>query len=387
MKRSIVLLWAVSALLVSCGTRDGSSAIPVEDAQSKHFLDEYTGGRTYLMFDDKLLEADVNGIEDVRIDDGKVFVMYRPASNDFIFDVIDELSVFDMNGRFLNKIGHRGRGRNEYQSIKSWCIDAQKKQVILVDGDNTIKRYAYDGTYISSTSFEDLVPLSGVMICNGKSYANMLVPNHVADDIIELKEDGTYVPLMDGREIMQDMGPFEGSLSGIGPTKQLFDPGLESFYHLRVYDDVLYRINDGQVQPCGRFDFIKRVEEDEEEFYFSRELLYSRPLVSVETTDKFVIKFREVNSDNMVSGYVHYVYDKSTQKCKRYKSGYDRNVGTIINNFDIVGITGDIIITRATPEGARYILENAADKVPQSVLEKLKVLAERENEALIFHRP
>ena len=386
MKRSIVLLWAVSALLVSCGTRDGSSAIPVEDAQSKHFLDEYTGGRTYLMFDDRSLDADVNGIEDVRIDDGKVFVMYRPASNG-IFNVVDELSVFDMDGRFLNKIGLRGRGRNEYMSIISWCIDAQNKQVLIVDSDNTIKRYAYDGTYISSVSFDELVPISSVMICGGRLYANILVPNNVADDIIELKEDGTYVPLMDGREIMQDMGPFEGSLSGIGPTKQLFDPGLESFYHLRVYDDVLYRINDGQVQPCGRFDFIKQVEEDEEEFYFSRELLYSRPLLSIETADKFVIKFREVNSDNMVSGYVHYVYDKSTQKCKRYKSGYDRNVGTIINNFDIVGITGDVIITRATPEGARYILENAADKVPQSDLEKLKVLAERENEALIFHRP
>lgn len=385
MKRSIVLLWAVSALLVSCGTRDGSSAIPVEDAQSKHFLDEYTGGRTYLMFDDRSLDADVNGIEDVRIDDGKVFVMYRPASNG-IFNVVDELSVFDMDGRFLNKIGLRGRGRNEYMSIISWCIDAQNKQVLIVDSDNTIKRYAYDGTYISSVSFDELVPISSVMICGGRLYANMLVPNHVADDIIELKEDGTYVPLMDGREIMQDMGPFEGSLSGIGPTKQLFDPGLESFYHLRVYDDVLYRINDGQVQPCGRFDFIKRVEEDEEEFYFSRELLYSRPLLSIETADKFMIKIREV-TDDMVSGYVHYVYDKSTQKCKRYKSGYDRNVGTIINNFDIVGITGDVIITRATPEGARYILENAADKVPQSDLEKLKVLAERENEALIFHHP
>ena len=62
-------------------------------------------------------------------------------------------------------------------------------------------------------------------------------------------------------------------------------------------------------------------------------------------------------------------------------------MGMIMNRFSIVGVMGDAIITIATPEGARYILENVSDKVPQSDIEKLKVLAERDNPALIIHRP
>ena len=387
MRNPIVLLLAVSAILVSCGTRTGSSAIPVEDSESKMFLDDMTGGRTYLMLDDSSLDAVVTGMDKVMVDDGKLFIsFYSSVYRGDWGEGILELAVFDTDGRFLNKVGRKGRARNEINRMESWCLDTQNKEIVIIDSDYSIKRYAYDGTFVSSVSIDGYVPLWDVMFCNGRLYSSMLMPNQVADDLLELKDGGTYVPLMTPRVSMQEMGPFSNG-GGIGSTQQIVDPGLESFYHLRLFDNVLYRIHDSKAEPCGSFDFIKTVEENQKDFYYSAELLNSRPAATFETDSKFIVKTQEVNSDRMLTGIVYYVYDKSAEKCTRYIAEYNRDYGMITNRFNIVGVMGDVIITRATPEGARYILENAADKVPQSDLEMLMMLAERENEALIFHHP
>lgn len=386
MRNPIVLSLAVSAILVSCGTRKGSSAIPIEDSESKIFLDEMTGGRTYLMLDDSSLDAVVTGMDKVMVDDGKLFIsFYSSVYRGDWGEGILELAVFDTDGRFLNKVGRKGRARNEINRMESWCLDTQNKEIVIIDSDYSIKRYAYDGTFVSSVSIDGYVPLWDVMFCNGRLYSSMLMPNQVADDLLELKDGGTYVPLMTPRASMQEMGPFSNG-GGIGSTQQIVDPGLESFCHLRLFDNVLYRVEEDKVEPCGSFDFIVPVDEKSEVSY-SGAILNSRPAGTYETGSKFIIKTYETNEDRMITGLVNYVYDKSTQKCTCYKAEYNQNVGMISNHFKIVGVTGDVVITRATPEGARYILENAADKVPQSDLEMLKVLADRENEAIIFHHP
>ena len=150
---------------------------------------------------------------------------------------------------------------------------------------------------------------------------------------------------------------------------------------------IVYRIKKDKVEQCGSFDFIVPVDENEKDVSYSGDILNTRPAGTYETGSKFIIKTYENNSDRRITALVHYVYDKSTQKCTRYWAEYDQNAGWISNHFKIVGVMGDAVITRATPSGARYILENAADNIPQSDLQMLKVLADRENEALIVHRP
>ena len=387
MNKSIVLLLAVSALFVSCGTDKGSSAIPVENAESKMFLDDMTGGRTYLMLDDSSLDAALGDIDEVMVDDGKLFILHSVVSTGFEYEENQEISVFDMDGKFLNKIGQKGRARNEYQNIRSWCLDTRRKEVVIVDASFTVfKRFSYDGKFVSSVSIDGYAPMWDVMFCNGNLYASMLLPNQVADDIIELKDDGTFVPLLEARANMQDAGMFPQG-GGIGPTHQVLDPNLESFFHLRLFDNVLYRIHDSKAEACGSFDFINSVEENQKDIYSSGDLLNTRPAETIETNSKFIVKIYEVDGDRRLTGLDHYVYDKSTKKCTRYNAEYNRDMGMIMNRFSIVGVMGDAIITIATPEGARYILENVSDIVPQSDIEKLKVLAERDNPALIIHRP
>jgi hypothetical protein len=54
-------------------------------------------------------------------DDGLVFVSHIPNASGQKVDQI--VCVYDSNGRFLNKIGRKGRARNEFQRVPSWCID------------------------------------------------------------------------------------------------------------------------------------------------------------------------------------------------------------------------------------------------------------------------
>ena len=87
----------------------------------------------------------------------------------------------------------------------------------------------------------------------------------------------------------------------------------------------------------------------------------------------------------MISAYLYYLYDKSKKECTLYRLD-SSTANTIANRFDIVGVTGNTIISKATPDGARFILDQAADKIPQSDLEMMEQLAERQNSSLILHK-
>lgn len=62
---------------------------------------------------------------------------------------------FDMQGKYLNKIAHRGSGPDEYVKIKSVSIDEKGKRVFILDtNQQRIVVYAFDGQYISSVKVD-----------------------------------------------------------------------------------------------------------------------------------------------------------------------------------------------------------------------------------------
>ena len=64
----------------------------------------------------------------------------------FISDYNEHLYVFDMNGRFLNRIGEIGRDPNQVSAITSFYVDKNKKVVGVYDGfRRCIHRYSYLG--------------------------------------------------------------------------------------------------------------------------------------------------------------------------------------------------------------------------------------------------
>ena len=64
----------------------------------------------------------------------------------FISDYNEHFYVFDMNGRFLNRIGEIGRDPNQVSAITSFYVDKNNKVVGVYDGfRRCILRYSYLG--------------------------------------------------------------------------------------------------------------------------------------------------------------------------------------------------------------------------------------------------
>ena len=105
-------------LLTSCGKGKSMQAIPVENVEDTYFLDEIADSHSYVLLDDGSLDAIVGDITQVMVDDGLFFVSHVPNAKGNDIDQI--ISVYDKEGRFLNKIGQRGRARYEFMRISSW---------------------------------------------------------------------------------------------------------------------------------------------------------------------------------------------------------------------------------------------------------------------------
>jgi len=64
------------------------------------------------------------------------------------------LLLFDDKGKFLNKIGRKGKGPNEYYSLNSLWVDKDNEIIYIMSGDRNIVEYNLDGDLIKKTKVE-----------------------------------------------------------------------------------------------------------------------------------------------------------------------------------------------------------------------------------------
>lgn len=73
-------------------------------------------------------------------------------------DISCAIYSFDKNGKFINRIGKRGVGSEEYVSITDIAIDSSEKEIYLLDSDmNRFAIYSLDGNFIKSVPFNYIV--------------------------------------------------------------------------------------------------------------------------------------------------------------------------------------------------------------------------------------
>ena len=69
----------------------------------------------------------------------------------FINDRENGMYAFDTTGHFLNRIGAKGRGPEEYLTATAFYIDPEKKHVVVVDGGNyRALAYSFDGQFVGA---------------------------------------------------------------------------------------------------------------------------------------------------------------------------------------------------------------------------------------------
>ena len=109
-------------------------------------------------------ESIIGRVTGIQIFDGKIFLIDKISAK--------SLFVFDMDGKFIRKIGRIGRGPGEYASISDFTIDTVKKEIYTLDGaQNIMHKYSVDGAYINSVRIADQSSFNAIQFYNGKIYA------------------------------------------------------------------------------------------------------------------------------------------------------------------------------------------------------------------------
>ena len=111
--------------------------------------------------------------------------------NEFIY-ILDSrktksLFVFDMEGRFIRKIGGLGNGPGEYIEPNDFTLDIENGIIYICDIRNRVLKYSLDGTYIHTITIQ--APLSNIAFI--QFYNGSLYSNHIWWD----KSEGNYLLL------------------------------------------------------------------------------------------------------------------------------------------------------------------------------------------------
>ncbi len=74
----------------------------------------------------------------------------------YIFDrILNQITVFDNDGRFVRTINHMGHGNGEYIRLTDVTYDRTKRELLCLVEPSSIIHYALDGTYIETDKLDD----------------------------------------------------------------------------------------------------------------------------------------------------------------------------------------------------------------------------------------
>lgn len=113
---------------------------------------------------------------------------------EFVY-VLDRLSakslfVFNMDGRFVRKIGNLGRGPGEYVQVIDFTLDTENRFIFLLDRGNRVHKYLLDGTYVNSITIQmPSANIAFIQYYRNRLYASVLAWNSSKDDFMLLETD------------------------------------------------------------------------------------------------------------------------------------------------------------------------------------------------------
>ena len=119
----------------------------------------------HIVYDDNIVDVKdvVSDIQFIELDTIPEAMMSRVSSVTIVKDRIycydssnsGAMFVYDMNGKFLFKIQHIGKAKNEWVNLSSAFINADENRIVLTDeGVHKVLLYDLDGKYIDSKTME-----------------------------------------------------------------------------------------------------------------------------------------------------------------------------------------------------------------------------------------
>ncbi|WP_057938619.1 6-bladed beta-propeller [Algoriphagus resistens] len=196
-------------------------------------------------------ESFLSLIQDIEIYKDRVFVVDFPG----------RILVFDINGKFLQRIGKEGEGPGEFYNLNSFVINKETETVHVASGRRLIS-YTLDNKFIGEKSFPFFIDFMEIVnnklslvagedgVKSGDRYVNKRSLFMLDSDLIVVDS----IPLLH-IEMEKQMGatyPYKNYVSKVGKEDFIFSPVL---FNEDVIRDTLYKVQNGHLVPFLKLNF------------------------------------------------------------------------------------------------------------------------------------
>lgn len=232
---SVMLFSFISA--ISCSTEKSLTWVekPIE-----FVADETSFCDTTFLSNMKMVQLENKGIQSVVNHISKIIEIDDQL---YIYDkMLNQITIFDNDGRFVRAINHMGHGRGEYLRLVDVTYDCTNNELLCLAEPSSIIHYALDGTYIRTDKLDDFY----TDICCDESYvylyhstyANAKTPEYTISCIN--KRDGSTKELL---YFTEEYAPF----CSLG-SKMFANGGSIAF--TRKFDNNIYHVSNGIIDSC-----------------------------------------------------------------------------------------------------------------------------------------
>jgi len=186
----------------------------------------------------------------ILFEDNKVFILENSKTNKAVY-------VFAMDGRFLFNINARGDGPGEYVSIHDFFVDANNKQVGILDRSQ-ILRYDFKGKFIGKLDLRNSL-IKNIIYKNNYIYA------YTYSYCFNSKCFNLKVFNMKGELVYSDY-PLEKSLQDfpLASDKIYLNTDSDKVFFNSLNNDTIYRFEKDHLTPEVVVDFAEYKYPDDE---------------------------------------------------------------------------------------------------------------------------
>ena len=186
----------------------------------------------------------------ILFEDNKVFILENSKTNKAVY-------AFAMDGKFLFNINARGDGPGEYVSIHDFYVDANNKQVGILDRSQILK-YDYKGKFIGKLDLRKYLVKNII-------YNNNFIYAYTYSYCFENKCHNLKVFNMQGELVYSDY-PLEKSLQDfpLASDKIYLNADSDKVFFNSLNNDTIYRFEKDHLTPEVVVDFAEYKYPDDE---------------------------------------------------------------------------------------------------------------------------
>ena len=325
MKKKLMVYLAACLLLIvsACGSRQLDALNPLETAVEVADLAEV---------------AEVAALVPLEEGEGSVLtypskMLLLPDGTMVVKDSGGKVLAFSPEGRFVCRVGAKGRGPGEFTSVQDICYDDRNRTVCILDRGKILRYHAADGSFageveIPRHNYDEFAPDG-----QGGFYLFAAAPDSDSYDFTATFNTVSRIPA-EGGQPTESFIPRKDYIMNTSLISRAWDGG----YYLRPLEGegVLYRL-DKKISPVLRVDFGSKAMPQHYMINngmpdFARYMMsdYFKNLLYVHDTGTMWY-FQAIGPRAV--GY-HFVFAKSTEKGVMWKEVNDGDTPSIVMASD-----------------------------------------------------